>query len=79
MNRQNLITVYNPSLSALLLAAEKDKGAPLTVPEVLAIRDSATVLNVPAEHAQQLEQKRGYKDINADNVWAEWQELKKRC
>jgi len=78
MSKENLITVYNPSLAALLLASETEKRAPLDEKEVNAIRDSATVLRVPEATALEMEQKRGHKDISSENAWAEWQELRKK-
>ena len=78
MSSKNLVTVYNPSIAAILLAAETDKGTPLSEREVLGIRDSATVLKVLPETAAEMEKQRGHKDINPENCWAEWQELRKR-
>ena len=78
MKGKKLIQVFNPSLAALLFAAEKDKGSPLTEAEVIAIRNSATVMIVPEESAAEFEKKRGYKDIDSDNCWQEWSELRKR-
>ncbi|HZH35248.1 MAG TPA: hypothetical protein VEX64_10435 [Pyrinomonadaceae bacterium] len=78
MSSEGLITIYNPSLAALLVAAETQKGAPLTEREVIGIRDSATVVNVPAASALEMEKKRGYKDINPENCWEDWQSLRQR-
>lgn len=78
MSEKKLVQVFNPSLAALLFAAEKDKGSPLTEPEVIAIRNSSTMMMVPEESAAEFEKKRGYKDIDPDNCWHEWCELRKR-
>ncbi|MDQ4121931.1 MAG: hypothetical protein M3209_10850 [Acidobacteriota bacterium] len=78
MKGKKLIQVFNPSLAALLFAAEKDKGSPLTEDEVIAIRNSATVMMVSEESAAEFEKKRGYKDIDADNCWEEWRKLRER-
>ncbi len=78
MNGKKLVQVFNPSLAALLLAAEKDKGSPLTEDEVIAIRNSSTMMMVPEESAAEFEKKRGYKDIDADNCWEEWCKLRER-
>ena len=72
MSGKKLVQVFNPSLAALLLAAETDKGSPLTKEEVIAIRNSTTMMTVPEEAAHEMERQRGYKDINPDNVWEEW-------
>jgi hypothetical protein len=77
MSGKKLVQIFNPSLAALLLAAEKDKGNPLTEAEVIAIRNSATVMMVPEESAAEFDKKRGYKDIDPGNCWQEWCELRK--
>lgn len=79
MSEKKMMQVYNPSLASLLLAAETDKGRPLSEPEVVAIRNSATIIMVPEETAREIENKRGHKDINPENCWEEWCELRKRC
>lgn len=78
MSERKLIQIFNPSLAALLLAAENDKGGALTEDEVIAIRNSATVMMVSEEAAEEFAKKRGYKDIDPDNCWQEWCELRKR-
>lgn len=78
MSSRKLVQIFNPSLAALLLAAENDKGSPLTEDEVIAIRNSATVMMVPEESAAEMSKKRGYKDIDPDNCWKEWCELRRR-
>lgn len=78
MAEKKLVPIFMPSLSALLLASERQKGAPLTEKEVLAIRDSATVTMLSAETAAKMDAQRGYKDINPENCWQEWQELRKK-
>lgn len=78
MSSRKLVQIFNPSLAALLLAAENDKGSPLTEDEVIAIRNSATVMMVPEESAAEMSKKRGYKDIDPDNCWMEWCELRRR-
>lgn len=78
MSFRKLVQIFNPSLAALLLAAENDKGSALTEDEVIAIRNSATVMMVPEESAAEMSKKRGYKDIDPDNCWKEWCELRRR-
>ena len=65
-----------PSLAAILLRAERLKGAPLTRAEVDAIRNGVHVIVVPSEAAQAVEEKRGYKDIEPSRAWEEWQRLR---
>ena len=70
---ESLIIFCIPSLVATLLNRERAKGSPLTEEEVLAIRDNAPAIALPPEVARSVADKRGYPDIAADNVWAEWQ------
>lgn len=67
------VLVFVPPLVALLLHAEKKKGAPLTESEVLAIRDDATCIVLPFQVALAGDEARGYVDIVAEDCWQEWQ------
>jgi hypothetical protein len=73
---ERLIIVPVPSLVATLLGAETDKGAPLTELEVLAIRDGAPSVALSEKLAAEVIAKRGYDDIDADNVWQAWQAIR---
>jgi len=68
-----LCLVFIPALVAVLLNVEQKKGAPLTEAEVIAIRDNAACMAMPASAAAAVEAKRGYQDIVAESVWTEWQ------
>lgn len=68
--------VFVPALAPLLLRAEQLKGAPLTEHEVLRLRDHATCVTMTPEQATHLEDSRGYRDLDPENCWAEWQELR---
>lgn len=57
------------SLLVLLPAAERRKDAPLTEFEVAALRDQALARLTPPTDRRQL----GYRDLDPDDVWAEWQ------
>jgi hypothetical protein len=70
--------VFMPALAALLAAAEKHKGAPLTEAEVEAIRDKASCMTVSPRHAQALERSRGYADLDPERAFAQWQLLRAR-
>ena len=72
-NEGRLIIFCIPSLVATLLNRENKKGAPLTEQEVLEIRDNAPAIALPEKVAEEVTAKRGYEDIDADNVWEEWQ------
>jgi hypothetical protein len=72
MPEDKLVLYFVP----VLLNREKAKGQPLTEHEVLEIRDSAAVIALRPETAAHAEQERGYKDIDAENVWEEWQKAR---
>lgn len=69
----DLIFYPVPSLVATLLNREMAKGSPLTEEEVMAIRDSCEVIAVPPNVAREMDEARGYMDIDTENCWAEWQ------
>jgi hypothetical protein len=71
-NDEPLVPVPIPALRELLLNLERQKGAPLTEAEVLKARDGAICMMMRLSHKQALDEKRGYRDINPANVWAEW-------
>jgi len=73
MAEPKLIITCVPSLVATLLNRERAKGSPLTEQEVLEIRDNAPAIAMPEDVAAKVEAERGYKDIDAENVWEEWQ------
>jgi hypothetical protein len=68
-----LIPVPIPALGILLLNLEKQKGSPLSEPEVLAIRDKAVCVVLPLSVKRAMDEKRGYRDVDLENVWQEWQ------
>ena len=68
-----LCLVFIPALVTILLNVEKTMGRPLTEAEVVAIRDKAVCMAMPASEAAMMEAKRGYPDIVAEAVWPEWQ------
>jgi hypothetical protein len=68
-----LIMVVMPSLVSLLWRREKEKGSPLTEQEVLEIRDTAPAIALPPEGLAAVEEGRGYRDIDPNNCWPEWQ------
>jgi hypothetical protein len=73
---EQLVPVFIPSLAALLLNAERGKGAPLTESEALEIRDQGVCMMMPVEHRDQLTDSRGYQDVDPENCWAEWVALR---
>lgn len=77
MADDNLIPLFMPALSAVLLAAEDMKGEPLSRDEVLAIRDEAACIMVTAADADKMAESRGYDDIDPENCWYDWQMLRR--
>ena len=67
------VLAYVPPLLFRLHRAERDKGAPLTQAEVLALRDRAVCTTLPRSEALAQAQARGYADLAADEVWPQWQ------
>ncbi len=71
-----LVPVPIPALGVLLLNLEKQKGAPLSEVEVLEARGNAACMLLPSSMKIQMDEKRGYRDIDPENVWVEWQEFR---
>lgn len=76
MTDENLIITCIPSLVSQLLAREREKDAPLTEDEVLAIRDNAMAVALPVEAAAAVEDARRYRDIDPERCWREWQRVR---
>lgn len=71
--KAQLILYPVPSLVSLLLNKEKGKGHPLTEAEVLEIRNACTTIAVPVDVAREMDEARGYQDIDPENAWEDWQ------
>ena len=76
-NEPELIPVFVPALSAVLIAAEDKKGHPLDEAEALDIRDSANCIMMEQSDAAKLAESRGYLDIDPENCWYDWQMLRR--
>lgn len=68
-----IVSMFMPPLLVVLQHAETAKGGPLTPAEVLKVRDDAAKVNVTKAEAGQIENKRGYRDVDPESVWKEWQ------
>lgn len=68
--------VFIPALIIVLIDKEQDMGRELTRDEVESIRDDATAIRLPTEAAEDIIRERGYRDIDPENVWREWQAYK---
>lgn len=67
-----LVIVPIPTLVSLLVSREEAKGSALTEAEVLAIRDGAVCITMPASVARKVAEARGYQDLDPENVWEDW-------
>lgn len=65
-----------PSLVATLLNRERLKGSPLTEDEAIQIRDNCPSIAMPSAVARQVDESRGYLDIDPENCWEEWQRVR---
>jgi hypothetical protein len=74
---RELVIYPIPSLVATLLNREQAKGSPLTQAEVIEIRDSCTSVALPIAVAEKMDSERGYKDIDPEQCWEQWQEARK--
>ena len=72
-----LIPVFMPSLGSWLIRAEDVKGEPLTYDEVIRLRDKAPCIMMTVDDVRKLEESRGYRDIDPENCWYEWQMLRR--
>jgi hypothetical protein len=72
-DQDDLVIMPMPSLVATLLNRERNKGSPLTEAEVIYIRDNAPSVAVPRDVVPEIEEQRGYIDIDPENCWEEWQ------
>ncbi len=70
------VPVFVPALAHLLRQAEQAKGSPLTRAEVLQVRDKGACVMLRPSAALELEDKRGFQDIDPENCWEEWQALR---
>ena len=72
---ESIVIVPIPPLAVMLHKLEEDKGLPLTEDEVLEARDKAACITMTVSHRDQLAEKRGYRDVDLENVWQEWQDI----
>jgi len=72
-----MIPMFIPSLLSTLRSREKAKGAPLTESEVLEVRHRAASMMLRLSEAAKLVKSRGYEDLDPDQCWAQWQEMRK--
>jgi hypothetical protein len=75
--KDNLIITPVPALVAVLLAKEKEKGAPLTQAEVEDISDKAECIAMPRFAREKVDEARGYDDIDPEHAWEQWQHVRR--
>ena len=75
-NEEKLLLVLVPALVAVLINAEDQKGSALTEQEVIEIRDTSQCIAMPIDVAEKVAKERGYSDIDPENVWQEWLQVK---
>lgn len=73
---EDLIITPIPSLVSLLIRAEQQKGQPLTQEEVENIRDTCACIALPPDAARAVTEKRGYVDVDPEDVWNQWQRVR---
>ena len=73
---RELVLQFIPSLSAVLLNAERKKGAPLLETEVVEIRDKASVMAVTRGMARDVDARRGYIDIDPEDCWRQYLQMR---
>ncbi|OCF84418.1 hypothetical protein AW168_01900 [Nocardia brasiliensis] len=54
------------------LSSEEDKGSDLTEAELLDARDNAPAMMLPLSMRHVMDESRGYRDIDPENLWQEW-------
>jgi uncharacterized protein YegJ (DUF2314 family) len=74
---ENLVPVFIPALGPILIHAEDLKGEPLSYDEVIRIRDEAACIMMQEADARKMDESRGYRDIEPENCWYDWQHLRR--
>lgn len=72
----DLVITFVPALVAILLAAERAKGSPLTEAEVLETRGSAACIVLPRSVVDAMADKRGYDDLEPERCWEQWRSVR---
>ncbi|HUR44380.1 MAG TPA: hypothetical protein VMZ27_00795, partial [Candidatus Saccharimonadales bacterium] len=68
--------VFIPSLVSRFRAAEQEQG-PLTPDKARQVRLEAEGSLVSEPIAREIEQSRGFQDLDADDFWNDWQRFKR--
>ena len=73
MTEEDLVIEFTPPLVALLLAAERAKGSPLTEEEAIDVRDNAACIRLRRFTSEAMAAERGYADLDPERCFEEWQ------
>lgn len=65
-----------PSRVSILWRSEQSKGSPLTEQEVTKICNESAAVALPLMALAAIEESRGYRDIDGDQCWEDWQEIR---
>jgi len=74
---EKLVPVIMPALSNILIAAEDKKGSPLTIEEATDIRDKAPAIMLPLSAKISMDESRGFRDVDPENLWFDWQMIRR--
>jgi hypothetical protein len=75
-DEKKLVPNFMPPLALMLANAERTKGGPLTEAEALKLRDKSPCIMMEATDIRTLDASRGYRDVNPENIWADWHRLR---
>ncbi|WDE97057.1 DUF2314 domain-containing protein [Lentisphaera profundi] len=70
-------SVFTPPLSRVFINAENKKGGPLSLNEVLSIKNSAVVVIIKKGLEQNIPGDQDEHDIDPENCWHDWQLLRR--
>lgn len=73
----DLVITFIPALVLLLTNAEQEKGRALTEDEVLAIRDGGVCIALARSTVRDMAESRGYDDLDPEDVWTQWQQVRR--
>ncbi len=76
IDEKEIYPCFTPSLVAVLLNRENSLGRALTEREVYEIRDNCNVVMLPVSMKAEMDNSRGYEDIDPENCWLEWQQFR---
>lgn len=71
-----LVAVPIPAPVETLAMREAEKEAPLTEAEALRARNECTCVALPISDIEALVKSRGGRDLDLENCWQEWHELR---